>query len=241
MSMLTCYSFCRKYTFFLRALMLVGFLAFSGLACMHGLAYAEDAANEPVLEPVVEEVLQEAAKASGEAEAEEAKQAEDEAAEDAKAAEEVDPHARPESTSVSAIYLKKFDISKKRNPFTEMQEAPKETLHTDASWWDDSEEEAPKQETGEIYFNGGVGSTASFARLPIIKVTGMMQLGGRSAVTATINNGYYVLYENDRLVLNNTGKGGRSDMTKWLFIKKIHSNGMTIILDDGKEVSGKFY
>lgn len=155
-------------------------------------------------------------------------------------AKELTPAEKIGLKTTSTEFLASFDPNGKRDPFSSMQEAPQEAMPAGDSWWDDSE--APQtQATKDLYFNGQspANSSASYARLPMIKVTGMMQIGGRSAVTAIIQNkGSCVLYENDRLILN-AGQGG--NLTKWLLVKKIHSNGMTLMLDDGKEISGKFY
>jgi hypothetical protein len=47
-----------------------------------------------------------------------------------------------------------------------------------------------------------------------------------------------VLHENDRVVLEGNTN---TKLSKWLVIKQIHRNGMTVVLDDGLEITGKFY
>ncbi len=150
-------------------------------------------------------------------------------------------NALPESTSKSAGYVKTFDISGTRDPFSKIVKNgdPQE----DTTWWNEAAEateEEEEQEPGEFRFDGRNKPThASYARLPLIKVTGFMQVGGRRAVSANIQNkGVCILYENDNVVIEANNK---TNLSKWLVIKKIHLNGMTVVLDDGIEITGKFY
>ncbi len=151
-------------------------------------------------------------------------------------------HALPESKSASAKYLRTFDISGKRDPFAQMAQE-NSTQSADTSWWQEAAESAEEEEEldpDELRFDGRrKPNHASYDRLPLIKVTGLMQVGGKRAVSANIQNkGVCILRENDNVVIDGNAK---SNLTKWLTIKKIHLNGMTIVLDDGIEITGKFY
>ncbi len=150
----------------------------------------------------------------------------------------------PVSTSDSAAYLKTFDTANKRDPFAEIGNTETAFVE-DTSWWDeaakDTEEADPEAQKppDELHFDGrNKPDHASFARLPNIKVTGLMQVDGRRAVSAIIQNkGSVILFEGDNVVID----GARANLTKWLTIKKIHINQLTVVLDDGKEIKGKFY
>jgi len=150
------------------------------------------------------------------------------------------PPAKPKKGSVKKIlttadYLETFDLNGKRDPFAEMLQELKG--QTNSSWWDQAAEEREE----EVRFDGSANhiSNASLERLPLIKVTGVMQVKGRRAVCAKIQDkGFSVLHENDRIVLDGSAD---SRLSRWLVIKKIHRSGMTIILDDGREITGKFY
>ncbi|MFI3270995.1 MAG: hypothetical protein R3Y11_02675 [Pseudomonadota bacterium] len=203
---------------------------------------ARKAAAEAEAKEKAEATAKARAEAKAKAEAEAKAKAEAEAAAIAKAKADAEAEARRNFDSRSSAFLASFDPTGKRDPFSQMEAPPQETMPSNNdNWWEESKVQETPVESEDLYFNGQSpkANSADFARLPSIKVTGMMQIGGRSAVTATIQGkGSCVLYENDRLVLD-TSKSG--NLTKWLFIKKIRPNGMTLILDDGKEISGKFY
>ncbi len=163
-----------------------------------------------------------------------------ESAEDGTTQEQAAQPALPESQSSSAKYLRTFDASRKRCPFSKMVDGNAPVA--DTTWYTDTgeatEDDASKSE--EFRFDGrNKPNLASYARLPNIKVTGLMQVGGRRAVSANIQNkGVCILYENDNVVIEANAK---TNLSKSLTIKKIHLNGMTVILDDGNEITGKFY
>ncbi len=151
--------------------------------------------------------------------------------------------ALPECTTASAKYLKTFEPSGKRDPFGEMVREGAPTQ--DTSWWNEAAEKADDEEDKnkppqELRFDGNSKPNhASYARLPLIKVTGLIQVGGKRGVSAIIQNkGSCILYESDNVVIDGSGK---TNLTKSLTIKKIHLNGMTVVLDDGIEIRGKFY
>jgi len=148
------------------------------------------------------------------------------------------PAAGPAATELgrgARQYLEGFDLTGRRDPFSEMAHGA--TPNQDGSWWD----RAGESRMREVRFDGsGQHITgASMERLPRIKVTGLMQVGSRRAVCARIQDKKTsVLHENDRIVLDGTGN---TKLSKWLVIKRIDRNGMTVILDDGLEITGKFY
>ncbi len=156
--------------------------------------------------------------------------------------EEAVKNALPESKCDSALYLKSFDVSRKRDPFSKMVDGNE--LEMDTAWLHKDEqinEGADKERKPEDFrFDGrNKPNHASYARLPTIKVTGLMQVNGRRAVSANIQNkGVCILYENDNVVIEANAK---TNLSKSLTIKKIHLNGMTVVLDDGNEITGKFY
>jgi hypothetical protein len=79
-------------------------------------------------------------------------------------------------------------------------------------------------------------------RLPSIKVTGLVEVGGRMAASAVIENlGSRILRENDKILLGETSAGAGGDTTKWILIKRIDKYGMTIVLDDNTEITGKYF
>lgn len=88
----------------------------------------------------------------------------------------------------------------------------------------------------ELFFDG---SNASIARLPGIKVTGLLAYGGKIKISAFVEGlGPVVLQENDQVVLH--GARG-SNTTAYFVIKKLRRDSMTIILDDGSTITGKYY
>lgn len=230
--MLTYYSFYKKCSGF-------GIALFVALAMNMAFVQASFAADADEANDVVNESVENTPIAVADTEAVLDEDGEEDAE---KVEEEKDPAKRLGLKTKSTEFLANFNREAKRDPFTEMQAAPQEAMPAGDSWWDESDTAQVTEQNKDLYFNGQspAASSAAYARLPMIKVTGMLQIGGRSAVTAIIQNkGSCVLYENDRLVLN-TGKAN-INLTKWIFVKKIHANGMTLILDDGKEISGKFY
>ena len=88
----------------------------------------------------------------------------------------------------------------------------------------------------DYYFDGLSFSTA---RLPGIRVSGLMSYGGRVKVCADVEGlGPVVLGEGDRLVL----PAARDAKTSaYLVVQKISKDSMTIVLDDGSVIQGKYY
>ncbi len=163
------------------------------------------------------------------------------AAEGTAEGEQAAQHVLPESKSSSALYLSTFDASRKRCPFSKMVDSHAPV--TDTTWYTDAAEDSDdgqEREPEDFRFDGrNKPNHASYERLPNIKVTGLMQVGGRRAVSANIQNkGVCILYENDNVVIEANAK---TNLSKSLMIKKIHLNGMTVVLDDGNEITGKFY
>ena len=78
--------------------------------------------------------------------------------------------------------------------------------------------------------------------LPRVKVRGIMEVGGKVIACAEVENvGTVVLRANERVLLINQGTGARSaDASSWFLVRAIDKSGMTIELDDGTLVQGKF-
>ncbi len=158
------------------------------------------------------------------------------------AEQEATQPALPESQSASAKYLRTFDHSNKRCPFSKMVDS--DAPVADTTWYSDApeneEDDDQERKPEDFRFDGrNKPNLASYARLPLIKVTGLIQVGGKRAVSANIQNkGVCILYENDNVVIEANAK---TNLSKSVTIKKIHLNGMTVILDDGNEITGKFY
>ena len=78
--------------------------------------------------------------------------------------------------------------------------------------------------------------------LPRVKVRGIMEVGGKVIACAEVENvGTVVLRANERVLLINQGTGARSaDASSWFLVRAIDKTGMTIELDDGTLVQGKF-
>lgn len=131
-------------------------------------------------------------------------------------------------------YLKRFQLSGKRDPFSDFAA---QAAEQSGSWW----EEGTPQMRQEVVFNGSMAPLpgTSFERLPLIRVAGLIKVDGTYAAYAIIEQkGRYVLRKNDRIVINE--KSGNSKISQWIMIKDINQSGMTIVLDDGNVISGKF-
>ena len=79
--------------------------------------------------------------------------------------------------------------------------------------------------------------------VPRIKVTGLMEVDGKIAVCAEVGGmGMTVLRENERILVCNGGrKQGPVNESPWFLVKKINKRNMTIQLDDGTVIQGKFF
>ena len=79
--------------------------------------------------------------------------------------------------------------------------------------------------------------------LPKIKVRGIMEVAGKVVACAEVGNiGTVVLRANERVLLGNQGNGPRpEDVSAWFLVRVIDRSGMTIELDDGTLVQGRFF
>ena len=79
--------------------------------------------------------------------------------------------------------------------------------------------------------------------VPRIKVTGLMEVDGKIAVCAEVGGmGMTVLRENERILICNGGRTqGSVNESPWFLVKKINKRNMTIQLDDGTVIQGKFF
>jgi hypothetical protein len=104
--------------------------------------------------------------------------------------------------------------------------------------------EVEPKEPESVVFDGSRISIreGDLGRLPAIKVTGLMEMGGRMAASATIEKlGSRVLRVNDKILLGDAIQGGGEETTKWIVIKRIGVDGMTVVLDDNTEITGKYF
>ncbi len=79
--------------------------------------------------------------------------------------------------------------------------------------------------------------------LPKVKVRGIMQVAGKVVACAEVENaGTVILRANERVLLANRGNGARSEEdSAWFLVRVIDKSGMTIELDDGTLVQGRFF
>jgi len=104
-------------------------------------------------------------------------------------------------------------------------------------------------ETREIVFDGSHQELPLQMRsirwevVPRIKVSGVMEANGRIQVCAEVEHlGMTILRENERvLLMEKAGRGQPSEASTWFLVKRITRNAMTIQLDDGTVIQGKFY
>jgi hypothetical protein len=77
--------------------------------------------------------------------------------------------------------------------------------------------------------------------LPGIRVRGIMEVEGRIAACAEVESiGMVVLQANERILLSGR-KSSNKDAGNWFLVRVIEKTGMTIELDDGTLVQGKFF
>ncbi|NOQ51106.1 MAG: hypothetical protein GQ578_02645 [Desulfuromonadaceae bacterium] len=75
--------------------------------------------------------------------------------------------------------------------------------------------------------------------LPRIKVTGVMMVDEKVAAVANVGDvGTIILRANERVLLANSAMGQKE--ASWFLVKAIKQDGMTIQLDDGTLVHGRF-
>jgi len=79
--------------------------------------------------------------------------------------------------------------------------------------------------------------------LPKITVHGIMEVAGKVIACAEVENiGTVVLRANERVLLAKQGKGPRpEEVSAWFLVRDIDKSGMTIELDDGTLVQGRFF
>jgi hypothetical protein len=105
----------------------------------------------------------------------------------------------------------------------------------------------PHDPAQDIVFDGSVRQLPSSMgslrgrTLPRIRVRGIMEVEGRIAACAEVEDiGTVVLQANERILLSGR-KPGRENAGRWFLVRVIEKTGMTIELDDGTLVQGKFF
>jgi len=109
------------------------------------------------------------------------------------------------------------------------------------------QEGTPDDTVREIVFDGSLRnlpSTMGSLRgrvLPRIRVRGIMEVAGRLAACAEVEDlGTVVLPANERILLSGR-PSGPENAGSWFLVRIIDQTGMTIELDDGTLVQGKFF
>lgn len=78
--------------------------------------------------------------------------------------------------------------------------------------------------------------------LPRVKVRGIMEVAGKVVACAEVADvGTVVLRANERVLLANQGQTGNHETSSWFLVRTIDKSGMTIELDDGTLVQGRFF
>lgn len=79
--------------------------------------------------------------------------------------------------------------------------------------------------------------------VPRIRVTGFMEVNGEITVCAEVADmGMTVLRANERVLIGHSGqKQTDGDESSWFLVKQINRRNMTIQLDDGTVIQGKFF
>ena len=101
----------------------------------------------------------------------------------------------------------------------------------------------------EIVFDGSLQDlpvrmkSIRWETVPRIRVNGVVEVNGRIQVSADVQDiGMTILRENERvLLMERAGRSSPSDEASWFMVKRITRNAMTIQLDDGTLIQGKFY
>ena len=78
--------------------------------------------------------------------------------------------------------------------------------------------------------------------VPRIRVTGLMEVDGEIAVCADVAGiGMTVLRTNERILIGRGGTNHKPGESPWFLVKEINRRNMTIQLDDGTLIQGKFF
>ena len=78
--------------------------------------------------------------------------------------------------------------------------------------------------------------------LPAIRLKGMIELKGRSAACVNIEGiGAVILKERDKIILTGNAGSSEENSVSWFIVRNISNSGMSLELNNGSIVMGKFY
>ena len=136
------------------------------------------------------------------------------------------------------MFLEEFQAAPRQDPFSplvKLKPLPKPRVEASFIEITTDAPTTPK----EVVFDGHAPMEGSgYERMPRIKVTGVLQVRGRMAVSGLVEEEAIVLHPGDTFVLDNTP--GSEDRAKHFTVVAINADGMTIVLDDGQTIRGKF-
>ena len=136
------------------------------------------------------------------------------------------------------LFLEEFRALPRQDPFRPLvrRKAPPKPTAVVEPFDEPAAPAKPKQ----VVFDGQTPAEGSgYERMPRIKITGVMQVRNKMAACGVVDEERVVLHPGDTIVLNN--EGASADRAKHFTVVDIDSGGMTIVLDDGHQIRGKFH
>ena len=137
------------------------------------------------------------------------------------------------------LFLEDFHAIPRQDPFRPLMKVKPLPKPRVAAEVDDAPAPAPVRPK-QIVFNGQAPVEGSgYERMPRIKITGLLQVRGRMAACGLVEDEASVLHPGDTIVLQ--GESANENRARHFTVVAIDAGGMTIVLDDGHQIRGKFH